>query len=274
MQSKTIAKGFASFVCQLVIWLPVQLICSQPIAGNESVLNSSEGSFSAWHISSVPGWFKNPPQIAFGGFRVTACDPGRPHVSRKRYRVEGERIVERTESRESSFRLENPEMGAIGVLIKRMETKRVYKSFSIGLAWSSEEEESLDVVPEWHKEEQLNSLFLAAELSVASPEGNLWNLLMEDPIGETGYQSGLLIINGLRTIRVVPSISGDPREEIAGLPAEGFEFYEGDTSLASLQFLKNGLWKRDSVIRIRRDLDPELQLVLSASVVLLLQDVF
>lgn len=274
MQSKIIVKGLAACACQLLLWLPVQPICSQPVPGDIAPMEASENTTLAWHVTSVPGWFRNTSQIAFGGFRVTSHEPGKPHITRKRYRVEGERIVERTEARESGFMLENQGLGAIGVVVKRKETKRANKSFSIGLAWSSEEEEGIDIIPEWHKDEQLISLMLAAELTLASPGMNTWNLLPEGSIAETEYPRDMVLISGPRTIRITPYVSEDYREEFAGLRAEGYEFFEGDTSLASLQFLKNATGSRTSVIRMRRNLNPELQLVLSASVVLLLQEGF
>ena len=272
-----------------------------------------------WEVTSFSGKYTNPSKITFGGFRVTGFDPGKPDVSRKRYRVDGERMVERTETRESAFAMQYRDKDFIQVAVQRMAKTRQHRSFSMfpGISWSSDEGTTVDITPEWEKEERMNAQFLTAELSLTLENGATpaWTVLLEDSYGETEYYSGAMITNGARTIQILPYIRSayvkaqddqpvegadliekdsssaplqsikdameqsqselqsrqqlDPKD-VTDLPAVGFEFFEGEASLGALHFIKTDLFKRQSVIRLRRDLDMEEQLVLAATMVLLL----
>ncbi len=118
----------------------------------------------------------------------------------------------------------------------------------------------------------LNEENFTATLFLNNDTTNLWLLIMKRSMGtESEHPGGAFLANRDRKILIISASSDYPGLKQRLLPARGYQFIEGQTTLAALQYLGAGtLGMNQCFAWIRKDLDTDTRIVLAAAITALL----
>lgn len=116
---------------------------------------------------------------------------------------------------------------------------------------------------------------LVASIRLDDEQGEPWTLLLnvERRMANTVEETLMsLLVSGDRQIRIDPVTSDAPGAKSSALPARGYQFFENDRPIAAVQYLGGGpLGFNKNVVYLRRDLDPQTQLMLAAAMSAIMQ---
>lgn len=118
-----------------------------------------------------------------------------------------------------------------------------------------------------------NTLEFVATISTANNAEEVWKLTLDYAEGSNvaAKDEGVLT-NGSRTFSIIPASSAKDGKDTRKFPALGYEFIEEGVSRCALQYFGGGmLGANKSIIWLGADLDPDMKLVLAATMAAMLQ---
>ena len=102
-----------------------------------------------------------------------------------------------------------------------------------------------------------------------------WTLLLDVVRSESGLTERAgqsYLTDGSRRIEIRPVTSAGPAKNLLDLPARGFEFWEAGQSLGAVQYYAGGAWGLNkNVVYLRRDLDPQMKLLLASAMTAIME---
>jgi len=102
-----------------------------------------------------------------------------------------------------------------------------------------------------------------------------WTLLLDVVRSESGLaeRAGMsFLTDGNRQIVIRPVTSAGPAKNLLDLPARGYEFWEAGQSIGAVQYYAGGvLGLNKNVVYLRRDLDPQMKLLLASAMTAIME---
>jgi len=116
---------------------------------------------------------------------------------------------------------------------------------------------------------------VVAPIQIDGEAASRWTLLLDvvrSKSGLTERAGTSYLTDGSRQIVIRPVTSAGPAKSLLDLPARGFEFWEAGQSVGAVQYYAGGaLGLNKNVVYLRRDLDPQLKLLLASAMTAIME---
>jgi hypothetical protein len=116
---------------------------------------------------------------------------------------------------------------------------------------------------------------LVAPIRIDGEAPGRWTMLLDVVRSESGLteRAGTsFITDGNRQIVIRPVTSAGPAKNLLDLPARGYEFWEEGKSIGAVQYYAGGvLGLNKNVVYLRRDLDPQMKLLLASAMTMIME---
>jgi hypothetical protein len=116
---------------------------------------------------------------------------------------------------------------------------------------------------------------VVAPIQIDGEAASRWTLLLDVVRSESGLteRAGTsYLTDGSRQIEIRAVTSIGPAKNLFDLPARGFEFWEAEQSIAAVQYYAGGvLGLNKNVVYLRRDLDPQMKLLLATAMTVIME---
>ena len=116
---------------------------------------------------------------------------------------------------------------------------------------------------------------VVAPVRIDGEAASRWTLLLDVVRSESGLteRTGTsFLTDGSRQIVIRPVTSAGPAKNLLDLPARGYEFWEAGQSIGAVQYYAGGvLGLNKNVVYLRRDLDPQMKLLLASAMTAIME---
>lgn len=223
--------------------------------GQNIAIDDSLGAHAdMYKVKLGSGGFGKVVKISFGDYAVTASKSGAIKTKSKANLLATKKESKTTQ--DFSFVLSHKSGIAASVnastctLDKWQESFQLFPNFYIG------DDKTI-----------LDSSNFTSYILLHQDTSQKWSLFMILSVSsDTAYVSLAILTNGMREIYIMPVTSNRYGNDHRALPAEGYEFVEGDQAIGALQYFGGGMWGMNKyIVWIHHELDPEMKLLLAAA---------